>query len=277
MGAPLDGVLPESENVMSKVFVCLFCALTSVSVAWAGAGIDLSVGACPGNPGAIGSDPQPIPARVVAVDTGSGFAVPCASGAVIALLGTWSPAEDVPDLVGLDGILDLFVADGLDTNPFWSFDPAGCNLNGLGSSQSRPPGCSTPVLYQNTFAPAGSGSGIAAMRQDPTRVRIAFTCFRPSGLAVAANQQLFGMQILVDGSAASEAGGECPGCCSEAWMTWGQADPRSMSGAPTTTLQWSTGNFNGFSSSMRFHGATADCTPVPTRSRTWGQLKSLYR
>src|SRR5262245_5407048 len=134
-------------------------------------GIDLSINACPGNPGAVGTATP---------------SIDCASGAGIILLGTWAPAEDVTGLVGMDGVIDVNVPDGLDGNGFWDFDPAGCNVDAMIVNHVRPStGCATPVAYTDTW-PVGSGSGVAAYRTSGNTLRIAFTCYRANAIDVMA-------------------------------------------------------------------------------------------
>lgn len=237
----------------------------------AGPGIDLSVHGCPGNPGATGGY-----ASLSDDVVGSGPQVDCAGGELIALIGTWSPAEAIPDLAALDGTFEVWVRDGLDANPFWNFEPSGCNEVGFNTSHVRPSGCSSPA-YRNTWGTASAGSAWSFQRTSADRARLYFVVYRPDGIAVAQDELMFGMQILIAGESAIEAGGVCSGCCAKADFLWGSAFPRTLSGAPTTELNASTGRYPGFSNGIEVSGNAASCSPVPTRPRTWGALKSLYR
>src|SRR5262245_15462299 len=130
---------------MKKLFITFAAMVALATSAHAVGGIDLSINACPGNPGAMGD--------LLSID--------CASGNGIVILGTWSPAEDISDLVGLDGTMELGVDGDLGTDGFWDFDPAGCNGLALTSSNDVPAGCLT-VPYSDVWSPEGSGSGVAA-------------------------------------------------------------------------------------------------------------------
>ena len=232
-------------------------------------GIDVSVNACPGNPGAIGD--------VASLD--------CASGKGIVILGTWAPAEDLPQLTNLDGIFSLYVAGGLDANGFWNFDnlnnpSAPCNPTALTTSKDLPAkGCETPVAYLPPWTPDGSGTQVAAGRTGANTLRIPFTRYRPGWLSVTADQMLFGVQVIIDGSNAAEAGGSCPGCGQAITIAWNEATPGNVGfrlGVAGTTLASPTGHFPGFGICLGING-TPNCGAVPTVKRTWGQLMSLYR
>lgn len=251
---------------MKKVLILCAAMTLAASSAFAVGGIDISVGACPGNVGAVGDN---IP-------------IDCAGGAGVIILGTWGPAEAISDLVALDGVLDLYVAGGLDGAGFWDFDPSGCNNGALQTSQARPgTGCATPVAYTASWAVAGSGTAVAAYYPGTgvrnKTLRMAFTCFRPTLLSVAAGQKLFGFQLIVDGANAVEAGGACVGCGQVISLAWNEGTPGAAGGlAAATSLTSPTGNFPGFGNCAGLSGAP-DCAAVPTKKRTWGQLKSLYR
>jgi hypothetical protein len=254
-----------------RLVVIAAVSILSAQAAFAGPGIDLSFNGCPGNPGAVGG--------YVAPDGGGGVGpdIDCASGGPIVLIGTWSTDESIPDLVGLDGSIDYQAVGGLDARPFWNFESGACNETALSSSQVRAQGCSSPVPYRNTWGATGSGSAWLGQRTSADAGRIAFVVYRPFGLAMTAGDLLFGMQIIVDGSTSTEAGGTCAGCCGETDVVWNSATPMSISAVVHTTLVSSTGNFPNFSNGLVLRGGSASCGPVPVRPRTWGALKSLYR
>jgi hypothetical protein len=253
------------EATMKKVLILCAAMTLAASSAFALGGIDISFNACPGNSGAIGD--------VIPID--------CASGAGLTLLGTWGPAENITDLVALDGIMDLYVATGLDAATFWDSDPTGCNAGTVITNQARPAaGCATPTAYTASWSPAGSGTAVANFYPDGVRnhtIRLSFTCYRPSLLSVVAGQKLFGLQVFFDGTNAAEAGGSCAGCGDAVSFAWNEATPGSASGVNAPAhLTSPTGNFPGFSNCTGI-SAAPNCAAVPTKKRTWGQLKSLYR
>ncbi len=277
--------------MLKALLMSLAVLAGATSLANAG-GLALTVAACPNNPGALGgsasiADCFP-PACGPPDHGGISFSGPsvldCASGQPLVVLATWEPNESIPDLSNLDGTLQLYapgniVGPSLDQTPFWNFDPAGCNTSALSSSQLRPAtGCGAPS-YVNTWGVASSGTAIGAGQYTSTGGRIVFTCYRPSGLAVSAGQRLFGVQIIVDGSTALEAGGTCAGCCSSGGvgLQWVEGRPGSFGALNPTSV---TGTFVADGSATDAIGlfpTPGSCASVPVHRPTWGRLKSLYR
>jgi hypothetical protein len=247
---------------MKRLILVVAAMLVLATSAHAVGGIDLSVNACPGNSGAMGVN------DFISID--------CAGGGAIVLLGTWAPSEDIVGLTSLNGRIRIYIPAGLAANGFWDFDPTGCNSLALSSNHARPPGgCSTPVDYTATWSPAGSGSAIAALRTSDVFLTMQFVCYRSGPLNVSAEQKLFGVQIVIDGSNAVEAGGPCAGCNQGVGLVWTDATPSTASGS-LSPLFGPTGHYPGFGDCIVF--GLGQCEPgLPARRSTWGQLKSLYR
>jgi len=222
-------------------------------------GVDLSFNACPGNAGSVQAG-----------------VIDCAGGGILTALMTFAPAEAITDLVAVDTIVDIFVQVGdihSDAN-FWDFETT--NQAGVGMNHVRAAsGCSTPVVYANTWNKTGAGVSLGALVRSPGNVRLAAGTYRPDFFAASAGQNLFGYQLSFDGSTSTEAGGSQAGCGNPAEIVVQHAIPQSSAGAPTTTLTTPSnnptpcGSING--------GLTANCAAVPTTRHTWSQLKSLYR
>ena len=218
-------------------------------------GIDLSVAACPGDPGATAT-------------TGT---LDCAGGHSVTLLATFMPAEPYTDLVAVDMLFDLALDVDVATNAtFWDFEHA--NTEGLGTNHRMPAsGCAT---YTNTWNPAGSASAWAAFVRSPSIVRILSLCYRPTNLAVLRNQRLFGMQLIIYTSTAIESQGTATGCTSSVCMVLQQALPGTASAQVNTPLTTP----SVFGNQITINGGSnTKCFAVPAVRHTWGQLKSLYR
>ena len=218
-------------------------------------GVDLSVGACPGDAGA-------------SADAGS---LDCAGGTNVTVLATFMPAEDISDLVELDMIFDLVVDGDVSTNAtFWDFETV--NHSAISLHHERPTGgCSN---YTDVWNVDGGGAVGGVAISLPSKVRIGAISYRPTKAAVLANQRLFGIQLVLDTHQAIEGTGSAPGCTRGVCMVLQRATPVSAGGLPTTTLAdpsvfGNQSTFNGGSDSM--------CFAVPAVRHTWGQLKSLYR
>jgi hypothetical protein len=248
------------EATMKKLIVLAgLMALCAASAFAAPAGVDLSFTACP-------------------LDAGSSQAgvIDCAGGGVLTGLMTFAPAEAVTDLVAVDTIVDFFVQAGdvNSTSNFWDFQSF--NQAGIGMNHLRPgSGCSTPTAYANTWNKTGAGVSLGALVKSPQNVRVAAGSYRPDNFAAAAGQNLFGYQLMLDGSTAVEAGGTANGCSAPAIVIVQHAIPQSAVGAPTTTLSSPSNNPTPCTSING--GVPTACAAVPTQRHTWSQLKSMYR
>jgi len=218
-------------------------------------GIDVSFVNCTGDPGFT---------RQANLD--------CAGGAATTMLVHFQPAEAISDLVALDTIADFWVqAPGVDINTptgnFWDFEnvrPGGLTVDWL-----RPAGACAD--YRNVWNAHGSGGDIAALVRSPNNTRIAALVYRPDPVAVAQDERLFGLQLILSTAGAVQAGGSFGGCPDVTQVYLDQGVPQSAAANATTTL------VNCGPYFCVGPQATLNDTPVPATRRTWGQLKSLYR
>jgi hypothetical protein len=245
---------------MKKVLIlCVALALYATSAFAVGA--DLTATACPGNAGSA--------SEVGTFD--------CSVGDVLQFFCNFQPNEAIPDLVGIDCVCDLAVQGDLATTAsFWDFGTG--NPAALGLSHTRPAaGCTG---YLSTWSPVGSGEAVAYAPRSPSITRMGIVAFRPTILAVTANQKLFGWALTVDtGTSAEFNGGVGPAGCSTvpATMVLQQLSPGSSTGAATSLLV-----AGSLASNCNLIGANGtagspNCLAVPVQRHTWGRLKSLYR
>jgi hypothetical protein len=237
----------DAEVVMGKALLPCAAMMMFATSAFA-VGADLSVGTCPGDPG-----------------VSNHATLDCALGRTLALHATFMPAEAIPDLVGLDAIVDLF-ADGdlsADVN-FWDFES---NTAGLRLSHVRPlAGCAD---YAATWSPVGSGEGIEFVRQSPSALRIGIFTYRPSNLSVVRDQKLYGFNLTIDASTSLESGsGTLAGCPKHTVIVLTRITPASTAGILLTPL---------VTPSVYGNQVVLNDEAVPTVRQTWGRLKSLYR
>lgn len=243
---------------MKKILVLCAAMMLCASSAFA-VGADLSTGACPGVAGA----------------SADGGPIDCANFGFNTLLGVFQPAEASPDLAGIDIVIDIQVGGDVGSDAsFWDF--GGTEQAAIGSSHARPTGSPAPcAAYTATWQPSGSGAGSLGVARSPNVVRIVALAYRPTGLAVTLDQKLFGFQLSIDATNASENGsGVANGCSKPACFVLNSIQPRMVSGVDGANL--TSGSI--FGNQVTFNGGTAaQCLAVPTRKQTWGQLKSLYR
>jgi len=239
---------------MKKTLLLAGMLAMCVTSAFAGpAGVDISFNACPGDAGS----------------TQQGT-IDCAGGGILTALVTFAPAEAITDLVALDTIVDFFVQSGdiNSTASFWDFETA--NVAGASLAHLRPSsGCSTPVVFANTWNQSGAGTGLGALVTSPHSVRLAAGTYRASNFNATAGQDLFGYPLSINGATSVEAGGSASGCAYNVNVIVHQAIPQSAAGNSTTTLVGPSNNPTSLS--------TINAGFVSARRRTWAELKSLYR
>ena len=235
----------------------LLLSLCSFASAASAGGIDLTVNACPQNPGA-----------------GHDAVLDCATGQTVSLLATFVPGSAMSDLIAIDVDLGVTISLGCDgpncvpacdldlgsSATFWNF-----SQNTTTSSHLRPAGC---LNYVDTWNVGGGASLALGSMTDACSSRISAICYRPSPIAVAANDRLFGVLVVVDGSTAVEAGGTLTGCAHFANVTLRGIQPHAQSGNDGPALT------NPALSGTSVH---LNDSPVAVRATTWGRLKSLYR
>lgn len=234
------------------------CASTAFAV-----GVDLNWNACPGGLGA---------SQAAVLD--------CAGGGGMLGCLTFAPAENIPDLVAVDCLIDIQISGG-DINSsanFWDF--SNVNNAALGINHLRPANC---TAYANTWNKTGAGVSLATLVRSPTQIRVSCGAYRPdifdaagvpAPVGAAANEKLFGLQMTIDGSTAAEAGGAATGCTLPAAVVVQQATPQSQTGLPTTILMGPNVNADPVA---HLNGDNTPASAVPTARHTWSQLKSLYR
>jgi len=237
---------------MTRISVLCASMLLAASLAQA-SGMDLTINACPGAPGAVGGE-------VGSVD--------CANGSSITILGTFVSGDNITDLVALDSVLSLEASPSLDASTFWDWTPSGCGT-GAGvvfATSSRPStGC---TAYSNTWNSSGGG-GMKAGRTTGSQQRIAVVCYRPVPLNVTAGQKMFAFQIVLDLTQSLEQGGECTGCGQPVCLRWLSARPASAAGTLTTELTHGTGLVAGIDNTISFNGGNGLCPALPTHASVW--------
>jgi len=250
--------------------LAVLASLTLCSPAFAGPGIDLSAnGICPGISGA----------------SGDGGALDCAAlakaGDFVSLIGTFMTAEDIPDLDGLGwSYIDIdIMGDFADNGAFWvDYDGSCLAQNGgtiriLYAKPTLPGRCGNSLQIRDLW---DVGLHVMPIPTSDHHATLAFTTGGRggTGYSVTTSQRIFGFELRFDPTFSAEAGGPCGSCKVPICFTWTSATlDVGASHTITTPLTGPTG-LPGVSNVAFFN---AGCGAVPTRARTWGQLKSLYR
>lgn len=198
---------------------------------------------------------------------------------------TYQLDVSTPNVVALSGGVDLAIEGAAALPSFWQMGPTGCNSNGLGINDAR-----TTLCTNTGGVPVFSGSGgtttdafITAYLPEwggPNRARILWAVVRassnPATLAGAPTRQFAAIFNFFD-DAAVEAGGTCVGCTAPLAMcaNWILLEAPAQGGGEVVSA-YITSTDPGSDSVLLSNGATGSVV-VPTRSRTWGQVKNLFR
>lgn len=196
------------------------------------------------------------------------------------LFGSFKVDAVVSGVVAMDGILDLTFNGQTGVPAFWQFQSGGCNSSGLVLLDGRPAtGCS-----QTTFMCGGGGANCDAFITaygvgygGPNKARLLITLARASTdptsfTNLTAYNFAFELDIYTDPYA-----GSCAGCTVPVSMAWNQAvfyDTNAGLGGDGVALLADSDD-PGSDAALCVNAAT--CDVVPTKNKTWGQLKSLYR
>jgi hypothetical protein len=196
----------------------------------------------------------------------------------------------LPNFVSLTGFADYQNQSNTNLSSFWHFEQGSCNqspsakgvtiLDDQGSASIFAPGCTTPTdggTVQNAFGDDGSGGteSVSAYGVDfrrPGNGYFVLLDYRTDGapfpLAAGPNYWAWRLNFKTNNRAA------CAGCADAGIILWQRATFESNDGSPALNLDFS----DKLSNCVTINGdSPTHCGIVPTRSTTWGQLKSLYR
>lgn len=191
------------------------------------------------------------------------------------LVMTFVPGVAVTDVVGWTLVVDL-VSDVTPLPPWWQVQPGGCRPGQMVAGM--------PSGFEgDCIAPwAANGSAVAQSflyprpGGDANQLRVVLGVGVPADqpFSLEAGQKyLAGILVLLFGSTTGE---QCPGCSSPVCLVFNSTEIQRLPGAPGP----GPGRFEtpapGLGNFCTWGGGTS-CTQVPARSRTWGQIKSLYR
>lgn len=219
-------------------------------------------------------------------------------GSIYTLYGTFSLAAPAAGIIAVDNIVDfLFPDPPADVPAFWQFQGGGCNNSGLTLSHVKPAGTATcggvSGATGNSILLCGSGGSAcnsfitayvfgAAVGFPADRARLFTTIARPASSPVTLNNlnrhYMFALNFFMDNAPdPSTPGSGCAGCGDAVGITWNNAvfyNTSAGSGQEATGIVLSSTDPGSTPST----GANCTaCVTVPNKTKTWGQLKSLYR
>jgi hypothetical protein len=199
----------------------------------------------------------------------------CAANTItFTLQPAFTLAATVDSVVAIEGVVDVLSQSG--TLPsWWELQPGGCRGNALLALEPVGSGCHD----------AWAGNGVSAIQAyrvspetaAPDRARIVFTAsVLPSQKVTLQAGIAYDGPALALGTQTTVGTNACSGCSATACLVFNSVTLKRVPGAtgadivisdPASTANWA-----------YWQGTTGlNCAVVPVRSRTWGQIKSLYR
>jgi len=201
-------------------------------------------------------------------------------GSVYKLVGSFQVMSPFNDFVALDGSLDVVLDGKSSMTPFWHLEPGGCNDAGIGLDAARPAACGGP--YQTPFGPLGSQAVLLQVtnyqpgREFGNYGRLLFTVARSSDIPITlapAPARYYGWSL----SFFMDNAGSCAGCSDPASIRLNTLVLYNNHGGTDASGFLMSAGAPGSQPCASINGGGTACDPTPTRNKTWGQLKSLYR
>lgn len=191
------------------------------------------------------------------------------------LVGSFKLATDMPDFVGVSAVVDFRLNDA-GTPAWWGVGTGGCREGALGlGSVGAVGGCVNPYSGAN----AAGGFVIDPYPQGapvPNWFRVRGDWVRDSPGPVTNNVLSTAFIIQINTSSSFDEGfGVCAGCATSACIVLNSLEVFGLNSPVVFTeaadvRQWAT--YQGGAV-----GVDVCPTGTPSKNRTWGQIKSLYR
>jgi len=201
------------------------------------------------------------------------------------LYATFSLATPATNIIASDQIVDFIYPNTPDhIPPFWHFEGLGCNEFGLGESHIKPVNAVCAATNDQALCGVGGSFCISfttgyvfgsAVNFPENRARLFISVARqatqPTTIGNTTRHYMFGLSFAMDNAIT------CAGCADPVGIPWNSAVRYTTSAttgqeAPVTFLS---STDPGSTPSVGVN--CTSCVTVSAKTKTWGQLKSLYR
>jgi hypothetical protein len=184
----------------------------------------------------------------------------------------------IPGVIGVQGIVDFEFQTSPTVPPWWEMTTGGCNDGSIDMLYNKGSGCpSASTLLCGTTAEPCSGSGIGAITYSaggPGRSRALILLARASTDPVtltAARHFAWRLRFLIDNPGGL---GPCAGCDARVVITFRQLDILDNNNQAVSITSTDAASEPEVCANNE---GVFECHGFPVKSRTWGQLKALYR
>jgi hypothetical protein len=197
----------------------------------------------------------------------------CSLAETQVLVASFELAQPADSVIALDAFIDV-VTSTPQLPDWWQYGPTGCRYGHLVGSASFT-GYSSCVDFwggeANFDAPPVYLVGQPRGGANQARMIVSFALPSASFRALAAATRYYGVRVEVTPDV-----GNCSGCNASACLVLNSVVLHRLpaaTGGDVTLVTPGPGDGNH----ATWQGSGTDCSAVPTRRTTWGQLKSLYR
>ena len=191
---------------------------------------------------------------------------------------SFAPDEDLVAFDAIRAWLDL-QSDSPELPDWWQLtDPGGCRQGSLSTSAdfaATPGGCADPwpgqpINYQNvSWRTAAFPSPLPSMPANRAQLYIAYAIKASGAVTLQRGVEYYGFTVTIN-FAKTVGAGACGGCSTPVTIVLNTVTLRA------TILDTLANPINN--QCLRWQaGGVTPCSATPTRSSTWGQIKSLYR
>lgn len=194
-------------------------------------------------------------------------------GAPFTMYGSYIPPAGINQFLGIEAVVDM-ISSQADIGDWWKVQPGGCRAGAAVAGFNFTIG---PFTCVDIFAGQASGGVIvedgATTSSIPganrTRFKIVAAIASPTALTAGTEYYGFSLTVLRTNTNTCTAG-----CADDACLVLNSLLVAQPAGVGDVLL---TSAPAGGDRDVVWQGTSASCATVPTKNRTWGQVKHLYR
>ena len=192
-------------------------------------------------------------------------------------------ATSVDSVLGVEIVVDLQTTAPA-VSDWWRFDGNGCRYGSLladGSFDAMTP-CEDLWGALNPSGTVQSYTlGMPRGGANQARIRVALGIVSPDGMTVTPGSRYLAARLTIDQLKTVDTGlGDCPGCSEGVCLVLNSIilkRPPRPAGVPSADVLLVPPGHSSANWAIWQNGTTAQCSAVPVRPSTWGEIKSLYR
>jgi hypothetical protein len=200
------------------------------------------------------------------------------------MFASFKPPAGINAFIGLGGVVDITSMTGLMPS-WWDMATGGCRSGRLSGSvdfSGGPFTCGDPfsggqgaggIEYASPFDSTNFSTAATALAVNHARVRTLFAVPDIDSLALDPNTEYYAFKFTL-GHQNSTGAGNCAGCLTHMCVVFNSLSVTQPAPVPDVILSTP---LSAGSNQITYQGTDASCSAVPTKNKTWGQIKSLYR